>query len=776
MKMSGTVLGTFNNALRRIASPMQRGFAGWSLSKAEQSRQHYIANSMMPGAKLRRYMDYRRELRELDTRNSMGTRKGQAVEKTLKTASSSLGRDANGNPQWDVANRYTRNAKRASLYETRGATAAAAYKNTLSGYGSHFHTDADQRLASAHAEAYKDAMAQQFLTVNEAQADQEYLLNEYLKAIADQEKHPREYNRLIKSAAGGLGHNGESSIMGQVIVGNSAIENRRRSEARIMITKFGIKKPQFRGMVFDKDHINDNGLATDAGGRAIENDQFRLIGNNQYTPWQHYIAVNKETGEEIDKDTYDAYLRDNPDLAKEYRKVRYFDITDDKGNAVQRVYEDDAGYMKELIRDDIAIGDPINRRYLTEIGVGRNGAADGILRRYHSTITSAMLETKYKEHAAEVTPMITAQANMGYIGSIGQYNIANLQSMSVSSKPDAFLQNDAYAINTWRNLILAANDPKKFAEYFPDEDIMGYLNVNGQALGGMYLGKDKDGNDAWIEMDADKLAELSTEQQLEYRRNLIKHKILPKAAKKLIGMANRKISPNVSEKQKPDTLEALLSLAEALGEYGLINAGKTEGISDERLAALRELGVIGDDGSISFKDRPNGRLEDNVETSLFGSQDPNALSSIIRRTQRTILGDSAPTASGTSGTSTPRSSTRTSTNTFMDQLERQREAEIAYRERNNIANIYNYINECCDAAVNTEALCDQILDYFGEVECLRPLLQDCNDIVNEYLYDDYADSTDEGIDQITNQVARERARIEKIRNAVLELIQRADFS
>lgn len=579
MKMSGTILNNLNSGLRRLAAPVQKTASNWAAEHAERSRQNHLANSELSGARLRRYLDYRRELRALDTQNSMETRHNRALERAFTRASGITGRDEEGNTTWErTPNRYTRNAKTANFYNTKATTARAAYTNTLTGYGRHFNTPQAQHLSDQHGEAFLDSMAQQFLATNEAQADQEWLLNRYLSAATNQNRHRYEYNRLIRDAAGGLGHNGESSIMGQVIVNSSMIENRRRSEARIIATKFGVAKSQMRGMTFDKAHINDNGYETDENGNVIEDTQYRLIeydkdGNPtgyRREKWQKYIAVHKTTGQEITKEEYDSMSASEQDL---YKKVRYFDILDDKGDPVQRVFEDDAGYMKELLRDDIAIGDPINRRYLTEIGVKHaEGEQTGILRRYHSTISAAMLETKYKEHAAEVTPMITAQANAGYITSIGQYNIANLQSLSVASKAGSFLQNDAYAFKDWSELIQCAFDDQKFAEYFTDADVENYRNVNGIHLDGLRWNEE---TQSWDEINHN-----DPNITLEDKKNTIKHKIIPKAAAKLVGMLNRDISPAVLDSMKPDNLKALRGLLDQLTELGVENYSEARAPKD----------------------------------------------------------------------------------------------------------------------------------------------------------------------------------------------------
>lgn len=793
MKMSGTILGTLNTGLRRLAAPAERGIAGWSLSHKELNRQRYLANSMMPGAKLRRYLDYRRELRELDTKNSLEIRHGKAHERALITASSSTGVDKDGNDTWEKrANRYTRNAKTAALYETRVGVATAAYKNTLSAYGRHFAGSGASRLSDAHGEAYLDSMKQQFLTANEAQADQEWLLGQYMKATTNHDTNPYQFNRLIKGAAGGLGHLGEASIMGQVITGNAQIEARRRSEARIIINKFGIKKPQFRAMVFDKAAMDDDGYAYNKLGQKVENDQYRLLNGMNYDEWQDYIWYDAKTGKELTRTEYDTLSKSEQ---ARYKRVRYFDITDDNNKLIQRVYEDDAGYMKELLADDINIGDPINRRYLTEIGVKHAPEEEtGILRRYHSTITAAMLTSKYKEHAAEVTPMITAQTNMGYVTSIGQYNIANLQSLCVATKAGPFLQNDGYAINTWQKLIASTdNDLFKqlfpsiqltdadgheidaFSYYFPDADIMNYRNVNGKALKGLELVTDAEGNKKWQTVDA-------SEATLEQRKNFIKHSILPKAAAKLAGMMNRSMSPGVLENQKPDTLEALQKLLDTLATLGIKNMDPDVAFEDKLGAGTDKENFFASDDprtlQYKYQDAKN-RI--NAILTNFGEQsDDDNNASPIAPDSTPPTGGTPRGGGGNNGGGTPPSgspypqpqSGRPGTSQFYDSLMRDMAARQAYLQRNDLQNITTYIHECCHYGTDVRQVGENLLDYFRSVEILNNdiTLNDLRDLIDRYLDEDPLRSTEDGINRATNYYANQRILLDAMEQEVMDLV------
>lgn len=741
MKMSGTILNTINQGARKVLAPVQKGLTGWGASHAEQNRQHHIANSTMPGAKLRRYLDYRQKLRELDTTNSSDLRTNRALEATYRTASSNRGYDSEGNMRWDpVANRYTQNAKAASLYQTRASTAESSYKNTLTAYGRIFSASGvATRLSNAHGEAYKDNMAQQFLTANEAQSDQEYLLGQYLSAQNNHSKHPYEFNRLIKGAAGSLGHTGESSIMGQVIIGNSTIESRRRTEARIMITKFGYSKSDFRGMTFDTDKINDNGIETDAYGKEIQDDQYRMLPGHKHTPWQSYIGRHSVTGEEISKEAYDAL---DPVERHQYRKVKYFHIKDDAGNVVQTVYDDDAGYMKELLNDDIAIGDPIVRRYLTEIGVARaEGEKTGILRKYHSTITNAILSSNYKVHDASVTPMLTSQANNGAIRTPGHLLIGQLQSMNVAMKPGNFLQNDGINIERWNKVIEAAysDDPNDLAYYLSDDEFFTYDNVNDEPLKGLRLAdiKDKDGNvigKKWEEISKDELDQMTYDEVVGYRKNYFKHKIIPKAIRQLIGTMNRELSPAIQDAQKPATLKALKDLVTTLmtlnaenndpnlpfeqrpdGNENLLSKANKSALTrifDELSVSLAKKTGSADGFDVNYSDYDD---YDNDDSSGYSGQ-PSSNSGNASNSRNNGGNNSGNQSSG----SKKQKGNHPGINRTKKTLKRSQEEQYQYDQRNNIIEVLGTINDMfAIPGQSLDSLENNVIGYLSSIESLN---------------------------------------------------------
>lgn len=214
-------------------------------------------------------------------------------------------------------------------------------------------------------------------------------------------------------------------------------------------------------------------------------------------------------------------------------------------------------------------------RYLTEIGLKRQpseytGLAalyasqdrTGILRRYHSTITAAMLESKYGEHNAAVTAMLTAQANNGHITSVGQYRIAELESLWKAAKSGKILQNDAIVIKGWKRIIDSLSDNatpgNRFEDIFTDATLELYSNVNGMPLHGYRKGYKEDGEAYWYKIDRND-PNITTED----KRNWLKYAIMPEVLQKLIGSMNRRPSPTVLDSQKPDGTLAFYDLIES---------------------------------------------------------------------------------------------------------------------------------------------------------------------------------------------------------------------
>lgn len=629
LKMSGTVLGKVSSALDKASGYVAKPLQGWALSHREQNRQRYLAQNIAPGARLRNFLARRQALREMNTLDSQEIVTNRAAEAALNKRASYLGVDDDGKPIWGTrigpvtwrnhANGYTRRAARAHVQKLSTTGAQARLANSLSDHGNLFSDDHSpygylaKRLSGRSANAFEEMAIQEFWKENIAQADQEYLIGRYLNAtnrrLPNADYH---YNRLIASAAGSFGYKGEKTIVAQVVKRSADIEAKRRAEASIMINKFGYSK-EFRNMMFDRRYLNDNGVALDADGNEVEDPtNFRALEGKTVEKWHKYIYVD-EHNKEIDRAKGDK-MSEVERKSKGIRKVLYSDITDDDGNVVSRVYDDDAGYVKEMIMNDMVIGDPIARRWAAEIGLPRpedivnkdHVAAEfarqnakkgkGRIRRYRTSVVGALQASGYNEHNAAYTAMLLAQLNGGNVNSIEQLNLAEMMSFNASGKVGKFLLNDGIYYDNSRRLLSCFDNEENFEKYLGDLAVALYGDQNGASLKGLRLGIDADGNLVWNEVNPS-----SPDITLEDKKNYIRHKVFPKYVKKILGALGRRPSPNVLDGMKPENVKPLLDLLHFAGKLGEQNADK----------------------SIPFEQRLNGNDD------LFENTDPNLFMSFV---------------------------------------------------------------------------------------------------------------------------------------------------
>lgn len=766
LKMSNTILGKVSAGLEKAFTPLRNTISVWGTSHIEQERSRYLAgNHYYNGSRLRNYLAYRQSLRELDTAANSDTYKNRALERALKTQLSEGMTTNSGHTTWrNRPNTYTRAAKRAKLQADRAATAQRKLDNTLSEYGAIFNGRAAHRLADTHAEAFKDNMMQEFWAENIAQGDQSFLLNSYLKAAADRYRNPREYNRLILDAAGSLGHIGEATIMGQVIKKSVEIEARRRSEAAVMINKFNVDKPSFRGMVFDTASIDDDGFELDENGKVIEDKFHRIMPGHHHREWPNFIAVDKR-GIEISSSEYAALSESE---RQNYRKVRYMDVLDDNRDVVQRVYEDDAGYMKEMLTKDIAIGDPINVRYAYQFGLKRSEndrtpltqnleEKTGPLRKYHSTVTAALSMAKYSEHDAAFTAMLTNQINNGYITSFGQLNIARLESLWKSAKTNKLVQNDPVILAQYKELLDSINHDiatGDFAKYYSDADIALYRNVNGLALHGLRLVDtvDDHGNPTkkWVKIHRSD-ASLTVEDQ----RNFLIHEVIPYTLKKVVGALDRNISQTALDNLKPEGVRHL-----------------SDFIDNAKATADRSR-----DSSLAFEQRINPNIE------IFDNVDPGQLKNKISAAKEefgytTKGGNQSAGASRTSSNGTTNSSTGNYTHTggvnrrlggnSSDNSDDQRgpiDASAArYEIKRTIDDIFG------EYRTDLNSVCNDMLDFARNNEILRDYYDRISIIVERYIVPGYANSSQAAGDDVAHPEKSAKKRIQALKSEIVTFV------
>lgn len=718
MKMSGSMLGRISSGLDRLTNPARNTLGRWGDSHTEKARQHSLRNNrVMTGARLRNYLAYRQKRRDLDAMRTKSINEGRAITRALNEAAGYKGLDAEGNAKYKSrGSKEIRRAKEAKLQETLVANAQKMLDNNLADYDKTFEKDrAGKAISALHAAAFEDSMMQTFRAQNIAQGDQNYLLNRYMTASKDRNRTPYDFNRLLKNANGGLGMDGIDTIMGQVLRQSVEIEGRNRRDALVVANKFNFSKPEFRNFAFDVADMSDAGFEMGPDGKPVEDDQYHLIAGKQHRQWNKYIGVHKETGKEITKEQYDS-LSDAERRA--YKRVRYMDIYDDDGDVIQQFTENDAGFMKEMLARDIAINDPINDRYNVSYGLG------GPLRRYHSTISAAMGTAKYGEHAVEAGNMLLQQLNMGYVDTPGKYNIAALQSAAVATKPKNFLINDKHAFQRYQKLFESLGDEAKFQKYFPDQDILDYLDVNGKPLDGLRFNS---ASQAWEEIPR----ESSTIEDL---RNTIKHKIMPKTIKQFINHLKTKPTPNIRENQKASGVAALIELANFISALGIQN----------------------EDPSIPIEQRLD------PQQHLFGEAVGAETNKIIENAMRelnSMLGEAQ---------------TREQSGRINENI--QKFTRDLNHANSTVADASEQIEDLITSGTNDpRAIAELARSIFSENAGLREYSGELEQLIASALYDERSQTTEDAINNTAevDYEARQEAKADAIRDAISQLYNTA---
>ena len=352
--------------------------------------------------------------------------------------------------------------------------------------------------------------------------------------------------------------------------------------------------------------------------------------------------------------------------------------------------------------------------------------------------------------------MLTAQADHGYINSIGQYNIANLDSLTKATKPGPFLQNDSYAINSWTKMLLSLNsttEGERFEDFFPDEDIANYRNVNGLHLKGMRAVTDENGNRVWRTIDRN-----DPSLTLEDQKNFVKHSIISKAAAKLAGMINRNISPTVLDNMKPDGMEALRNLVSALSTVALENV-------DEDIEFENKLNPDPDYNIFKAQDPSILRRELSKAKAMIDQRTSNSDSSI----DSTLgLGDQLSTPSTNS--STDISSAILNASSALAKLGGQLQRYHQSSPQPDLESIQETINDIFTNPTDFEVVVTNLLNVINNSPSLAAHIDEFNRIIDEARFSDLPSSSDDSINQITHQGENEQARLDALQQAIQNLI------
>ncbi len=631
LKMSNTALGTISNKLSSLTNHGASAAKTWTGSHAEQRKQNYLANAATPSASLRRYLDQRQRLRDLDIehttkiRSDIAERYAQGVIRGKHNYHATGGaktdeqgniiRDKNGRPIFADAegfrtNRYTRNAARASASSMETDNAAKDTAHVLGNYSSyHNKSPLDHQIASRTMQAYMNTARTEITAVNDNEADVDWLVNQYLEVATGKKYRDKngnltvnphdtpEYRHFITAAGGGLGETGSESVMAQIIEKAAKNEARHRKETAILQSKFKYTKGDARSMLVGY-YVNDDGLAVDKTGKTLESTPGYLLKNDpeKLVPYD----LHDENGD------------------------AYYNMTDQRGNFITRVYKKNSAAMKEILTNfDMPINDPINGLYGILAGhqegeFANVGLPDVGLARLSTTIGRGILSSHFKEKAAFAGPMYATAVMNQYIKDYVHQNIARLDNLIKTGKAGSFNVQDRSELIQLSLLM----DPKNWEKLFPEDSLRSYVNVNGEPLKGTKVDEDgsfiKDENGNYIDVPHDQ----ATHEELFAT---VRKKWLIPLAPRLASMMSR-YTQGTADNQKPGTDDQWEKFYASLQNYNDPALKKKYGLEDPFAEQQGFYNISRD-----LKERLHPRRQRfGQPRSAYSTNDPASSSTILR--------------------------------------------------------------------------------------------------------------------------------------------------
>ncbi len=564
LKMSGTVLGSISGMLSKWTDPATRAARKWTGEHAEMHKQRYIANSYMPSASLRRYLDKRKRLRDLDTKSNIESRTSLAEAGAQKIIGTGGDTYDPGNPNQRIRTTvWTRDAKSAMNRSLSAQTAALDTQHILGNYGDfHNKTEADRALHTQGGVNFLEYNRAETAAVADSYADIDWLMGKY-DAIRSLGAGNYQYDHYITGAAGALKSGGEALVLGQVISKAAANESKRRQALGYVYAKYGYPKGDARDFIVGY-HVNDDGLATYApdefGNRELVkiNDKGEIDqvnGRPELGPGE-FLKYHPEVLQGYNK--YELV----PDGKGGVKKRYYYDVKDKDDKFVTRVFRDDGPSMKETLAGwDMPIQDPINGLYGILSGINQGDimveGLEGVgLGRLSTTIGRAMISSKYSEKAAFASPMYATSIGQSFVKDFVQQNIERLDNLTKTAKPSRFNQQDFAEFQQLHNLM----NPKNWERMlFDEESLMARQNVNGKFLEGtriLYengqIKRDEKGKIMTVTVPASE----ATKEELQ---NTIIVKFLNPTASRMATMMTR-ITQQTLDNQKPGVAEEWVGL------------------------------------------------------------------------------------------------------------------------------------------------------------------------------------------------------------------------
>ena len=562
MKMSGTVLAGVGAGLSKLTDPVRRSARSWTGSYADMHKQRYIANSAMPAAGLRRYLDAQARKRALNTKSNTESRMAQA-EITAQRMITTGGKAYDpGNPDQKFKTTvFTRDAKSAMNYGLEAQTAALDSQHILGNY-SNFHnkTAQDVRLNATGGSHFLDYTRAELAAQNDSYADVDWLMGKYDSFRKLGAGH-YQYDHYITGGAGALGHMGDSTVLGQVIGKAAKNEAARRADVARVYAKYGYNKGASRDMLVGY-YTDDDGIATYPPDENGDRKPVLVNGKPEQSPGE-FLKYHPEALQGYDK------FELVPDGKGGMKKRFYFEAKDQDGVSVTRVYKDDGPAMKETLANwDMPIQDPIDGLYGILSGIKEGDieveGLEGVgLSRLSTTLGRAMMSAKFSEKASFAGPMYATSVGNRYIKDFVHQNIARLDNLIKTAKPAKFNTQDVAEL---KQLDLLMNPENWERMLFDEESLYGYRNVNGKYLKGTRILRDEAGNalrDANGVIQTKSIAYDDPTLTKEDLQNTIILKYLNPASTRFATMMTR-ITPQTLDNMKPGVAENWVKLIDAM--------------------------------------------------------------------------------------------------------------------------------------------------------------------------------------------------------------------
>ena len=576
LKMSNTILGTVSSKLDNLINKPKEGIRAFADQNRQLAMNRHVNNSALPSAHLRRFLDGQKRKLDIGAENAEKIRRGNAeiwaqrrIANMMKYDPADSEKYTKGEKQADgkvkqyylKADAFTRDAKMAGNIEMDVKTAQDDAKHLIANsYGEYYgKTHQDKALADHGAKSFKEMNRATFTTVNDDEADFNYLTSEYLKA-ANAGHDSYQYKHFVESAGGSLGELGSTSVLGQLIAKAAANEARHRHDFGILGAKFNIDKRAFRNMVTGY-YVNDDGLATYAPDADGNQSKAYYINDKNERVYEQY------PGE---------FLKYHPEALHPYQlrdeNGAYFVMKDLNGNFVTRIYKHNTPVMKEIFQNfDTVIQDPIDGLYGMLAGIkegtytevkDENGNViarlpDVGFSNLRTTVGRSIQGANFKEKAAFAGPMYTTAVARGYIKNFTDNNIHRLDGIIKAVKAGNFNIQDKFELELLADLMNPENFVNGRLEYlFPYEDLKTAFDVNGKQLRGTKI--NEDGSTSDVE------PEKATYEQL---LNTVKKKYLFPASQAIAYMMSRATTPNVADAQKSGSAEAWGLLANSIDKW-----------------------------------------------------------------------------------------------------------------------------------------------------------------------------------------------------------------